>query len=103
MKYNICYNKRDFDAAIEFVNENNPHCKWDVENLMGFIKQGAKRNVGYITSGIDDWMRFHSTGGITIGYSHEGSTKKGYPIIDVDITVTPAFNGSNYIYEKVRE
>ena len=104
MKYNICYNKKDFDAAIEFVNVTNPYSRhWDKASMMSFIKSGASENVLHLESGTDNWNRFISSGGITLLYSHDSFTKKGYPIIDVEISVTPSFEESDYIYEKVRE
>lgn len=102
MKYNICYNKRDFDAAIKFVNLENPYVTWDEERLMTFIRQGALENVEHLEAGSDNWNKYSSTGGITLIYSHVSFTKKGYPIIDVEISVTPSFAEYNYINEKVR-
>lgn len=108
MKYNISYDKSDFDAAIEYVNKNNPHLAqpWSPQTLMGFIRRTADKNYQFICDGVADenWITYTSTGGVTLIFSLGWQrTKKGYPVIDVDISVYPSFSESNHVYEKVRE
>ena len=102
MNYNIMYAREHFTAAIQFVNANNPLYRWDDQKLMEFIQRGAEENLKFLKRGSSDWTHYISTGGITVLYSHESHTKKGYPIIDVDILVSSHFGDSEYIYKKVR-
>ena len=107
MKYNISYDKADFDAAIEYVNKNNPYLAqpWSSETLMKYIRDTSDKNYQFIRTGVEDehWITYVSTGGVTLIFSYDDSkTKKGYPIIDVDISVYPSFDKSNHVYEKVR-
>jgi len=105
IKYNLSFDKRDFDAAIEVVNKTNLSlCEaWTSELLLNFIKSIAFKNATFIKDNdTEKWIAYTYTGGITLIFSSDGYTPKGYPIIDVEITVSPSFNGSKYTTVKVR-
>ena len=100
MKYNLIIDMRNVEESVEFVNTNNTKLieKWTVDKLMDDINRTIHMNLTRT-----EWINAVSCGGIVYSLSWDGDrTKKGYPIIEVEIMVRPYFGDSNYNTFKVR-
>lgn len=104
MKFKMGYDTKALIAAVEYLQKNNPEPNVKIEDIKRDMLNVSAKNAYCIDNdtGIctDRWINNISTSGYTLTFTNGGKTKKGYPIIDVDITVSPFFGENDFIEER---
>ena len=104
MNYNIVYAEKSFNNAVKYIEKYNKHL--DVadnrEWLSRYIKSTVRRAIADYKK-TEEWTQWSSCGGVTLIMSVNSRTKKGFDVVDVDITVETNFDESDYVTIKVRD
>jgi len=105
MNYNIEYEKKSFMKAIDYIKENNLYRRGESNYdlwLIDFIKSTVKSAMHkYKSAGV--WSSWSSCGGVTLVLTSDNKATEGFDIIDVNITVEPNFENSDYVTLKIRD
>lgn len=103
-KYHVMYDKSSVDAAQEYINKNNKFLNREL-NVLHEVHRLAKENAIKFfkdSSENGEWASWSSFGGLTMIATLDAVSKKGYPIINIYISVSPSFGSYDIVIEKLK-
>lgn len=100
MKFKLCYDSNDIAMTELYLAVNNSTAiNRSYKDIFDLMLRIARQNAVSVIEDDDNWTTCAGTAGYMIIFSHEGFSKKDYPIIRADIYVSPTFEVENYVEE----